>query len=135
MAEGTRDHGNRSPIHHRPIIGVVRLRVFPVMSELAGQGVLVELDAQAGRSGVRACRVDPSSRNGGLPALVWMSSAFGLDSVNLESQPRAIENNPVLIHEVAAEQDVRLLRMGQNLHQVWREIPDREFDEVCQDQP
>ena len=176
MGEGTRDHGNRSPIHHRPIFGVVRLRVFPVMSELAGQGVLVELDAQAGRSGVRACRVDPSSRNGGLPALVWMSSAFGLDSVNLESQPRAIENitlapkkliltrrasegsasepslarrvsmckdaklscrgnNPVLIHEVAAEQDVRLFRMGQNLHQVWREIPDREFDEVCQDQP
>ena len=64
-----------------------------------------------------------------------MVSAFGLDSINLESQSRAIENDPVLIHDVAAEQDVGFIRMGQNLHQVRREIPDRQLDEVGQDQP
>ena len=33
--------------------------------------------------------------------LAWSIAGFGPDSVNLESQSRAIENDPVAIHDVA----------------------------------
>ena len=35
------------PVHHRAVVLVVALLVPPVVADLVGQGVLVELDAQA----------------------------------------------------------------------------------------
>src|SRR5712692_2169637 len=39
------------PVHHGPILGIVALLIPPVMVDLICQGVLIELDAQAGAGG------------------------------------------------------------------------------------
>jgi hypothetical protein len=36
-----------SPIHHRAVVFVISLGILPVMSDLVGQGVFIELDAEA----------------------------------------------------------------------------------------